>query len=199
MQRSSPLNLAFGGLGILGGVVLLAAFVVEIDPDRNALRLALFNTGAIAIAIAIYWRLSSASRRLAVLGSAPAVVANAAYLVMTLIATGRDQPFAGNFGFALFLAGAAMWLSDALLGFISLRLGGISRLGSIALGIGSLMAILGMDRLELTSQANPTIFGPLSLIGILLNGVGWIVLGLDLARRAGAVDASVNGARTAFS
>jgi hypothetical protein len=199
MTRRSTLNLASGGLGILGGVVLLAAFVVEIDPNLNALRLVLFNTGAIAIAIAIYRHHSSASPRLALLGSAPAVVANAAYLVMTLIATGRDHPFAGDFGFAYFLAGFAMWLSDALLGLVSLPLGRVSRIGSIALGIGSLMASLGMDRLELTSQGNPTIFGPLSLIGIALNGVGWIVLGLDLARRAGAVDASANGAQPAFS
>jgi hypothetical protein len=55
------------------------------------------------------------------------------------------------------------------------------RLGAAALAVGSLLAILGMDRLELTTSDNPTIFLPLSLTGIALNGVGWIVLGLWLA------------------
>ena len=40
-----------------------------------------------------------------------------------------------------------------------------------------------MDRLELTTRDNPTIFLPLSLTGIALNGVGWIVLGLWLVSR----------------
>ena len=53
-------------------------------------------------------------------------------------------------------------------------------MGALALAIGSTLAILGMDRLELTSEANPTIFGPIGLIGVALNGVGWILLGLDL-------------------
>jgi hypothetical protein len=41
-----------------------------------------------------------------------------------------------------------------------------------------------MDRLELTSPGSPTVFGPLALTGIALNGLGWILLGIDLARRA---------------
>jgi hypothetical protein len=43
------------------------------------------------------------------------------------------------------------------------------------------MAIAGMDRLELTSQANPTIFQPIALTGIALNGLAWILLGLEIA------------------
>jgi hypothetical protein len=39
-----------------------------------------------------------------------------------------------------------------------------------------------MGRFELTSPANPTIFGPIALIGVALNGVGWVLLGLDLVR-----------------
>ena len=52
--------------------------------------------------------------------------------------------------------------------------------------IGSL-AILGIDQLELTSEANPTIFGPIALIGVALNGVAWILLGLDLVLDGRAV------------
>jgi hypothetical protein len=83
----------------------------------------------------------------------------------------------------VFYAGLAMWLSDAAFGFVTLRVAGLTRWGAIALGVGSLLAILGMSHLQLTSPANPTIFGPLSLIGIALNGIGWILLGGDLALR----------------
>jgi len=37
-----------------------------------------------------------------------------------------------------------------------------------------------MDRLELTSQANPTIFTPIAVTGIALNGAAWILLGLEI-------------------
>ena len=67
---------------------------------------------------------------------------------------------------------------------MTLRSGFAARWGALALAIGSVLALTGMDRLELTSVANPTIFGPLSLIGIALNGLGWILLGLDLASGA---------------
>ena len=92
-------------------------------------------------------------------------------------------------GLAGWCAGAAVylvlawWLADALFGFVALRLGGWARLGALALAAGSLLAITGMDRLELTTRDNPTIFLPLSLTGIALNGVGWIVLGLWLVSR----------------
>jgi hypothetical protein len=42
------------------------------------------------------------------------------------------------------------------------------------------LAITGMDRLELTSQANPTIFTPIAVTGIALNGAAWILLGLEI-------------------
>jgi hypothetical protein len=56
-------------------------------------------------------------------------------------------------------------------------------LGALALAIGSLLAVTGMDRLEWTTRDNPTIFLPLSLAGIALNGLGWILLGIDVATR----------------
>ena len=75
-----------------------------------------------------------------------------------------------------------MWLSDGLLGLAILRAGGLTRWGAAALALGSPLAVLGMGRFELTSPANPTIFGPIALIGVALNGVGWVLLGLDLVR-----------------
>lgn len=76
-----------------------------------------------------------------------------------------------------------MWLTDAAFGLVTLRLGMVTRWGAIALAIGSVLAFTGMDRLGLSSPENPTIFGPLSQIGLVLNAIGWILMGLDVATR----------------
>jgi hypothetical protein len=86
-----------------------------------------------------------------------------------------------------------MWLSDGLLGLAILRAGGLTRWGAAALALGSPLAVLGMGRFELTSPANPTIFGPMALIGVALNGVGWVLLGLDLVRPTKVEQAAVPG------
>ena len=52
-----------GVLGVLGGLALLAAFVVEIPPAWNTVRLFLFPAGAIAVAAAAYGTHAAASRR----------------------------------------------------------------------------------------------------------------------------------------
>ena len=181
---------ALGLAGILGGGLLLAAFVVEIDPNLNNVRLVLFNVGAMAIVIAVHRRQALASRGLALAAAVPAILANAWYSVMVVLATSRPAPFAGDFGLVFFFAGAAMWLTDAAFGLVTLRLGVVARWGALALAIGSVLAFTGMDRLELSPRDNPTIFGPLALAGIALNGIGWILLGLDVATRRRASEAS---------
>jgi hypothetical protein len=124
------------------------------------------------------------SPNLARIAAIAAIAANLAYLMRAVILpNGPWHPFAGDHGWVLFYAGLAMWLADAAFGFVTFRLGVVTRWGALALTIGSLLAVLGMDRLELTSQANPTIFGPISLIGIALNGIAWILLGLDVMLR----------------
>ena len=170
-----------GLVGILGGGVLLAAFLVEIAPEVNVLRLVLFNIGAMAIVVAVHRRQASAAPVLALLGAVPAFLANAWCLAMVVLSTDRPQPFAGDFGLVFFAAAVAMWLTDAAFGLVTLRLGIVTRWGALALAVGSVLAILGMDRLELTSRDNPTVFGSLGLAGVALNGIGWILLGLDLA------------------
>ena len=174
-----------GAVGIIGGVVLLAAFVVGIPGDLNTLRLVLFNLGAIAVTIAVQRRHAETGSRVALLVASAAVLANAWYLVMVVLSIGRPVPPAPDpdFRLVMFYAGLAMWLADSAFGFVALRLGLVTRWGALALAIGSLLAVLGMSHLELTSPSNPTIFGPLSLVGIALNGIGWIVLGLDVALR----------------
>jgi hypothetical protein len=174
-----------GLVGVLGGAVLLAAFVVDIAPDLNVFRLVLFNAGAMAIVLAVHRRQASAAPKLALLAAVLAFVTNVWYLSMVLLAVGRSQSPLGDsdFGLVWFFAGVAMWLTDAAFGLVALRLGLVSRWGALALTIGSLLAITGIDRLGLTSSTNPTTFGPLSQVGIVLNGIGWILLGLDVAIR----------------
>lgn len=89
---------ALGVVGILGGLVLLAAFVVDIQPGLNTVRLILFNAGAIAIAIATYGRHAAASRWLALVATIPIVAANACSIAWTLFDAGQERPFAGVFG-----------------------------------------------------------------------------------------------------
>lgn len=183
--RSSATDRALGVAGVLGGAVLLAAFLPlpAWDGSVNTVRIVLFNLGAIAVAIAVHRRQAPATSRTALVVASAVVLANAWYLAMVLIGVGRPQLPEPDPGFRLvaFYAGLAMWLADSAFGWLTLRLGVLTRWGGLALGVGSLLAILGMSHLELTSPANPTFFGPLSLIGVALNGVGWILLGLDVA------------------
>jgi len=175
-----------GAAGILGGSVLLAAFVFEVPAGFNDLRIVIYLLGAIAVVVAVHRRQVSASPALARAVALAAVVANASVLLREVLPYGPWHPFAGDNGLVLFSAGIAMWLTDAAFGIVTLRLGVVTRWGALALAVGSVLAILGMDRLGLTSGADPTIFGSLAMAGIGLNGVGWILLGLDVATRGRA-------------
>jgi hypothetical protein len=171
-----------GTLGILGGTALLAAFVVGIPGEINTLRFVAFNLGAMAVVVAVHRRQASIGPRLAWLAASVAALANAWYLVMVVLSAGRPQPPDPDpdFRLVMFYAGLAMWLADAAFGFVTLRYRVVTRWGALALAVGSLLAILGMSHLQLTSPSNPTIFGSLSLIGVALNGLGWILLGASV-------------------
>jgi len=185
-ESPSVASRVLGLAGILGGAVLLAAFVVDVAPDLNNVRLVLFNLGAIAVVVAVHRRHGTESTTLAAVVASATVLANASYLSMVVLATGRPNPFAGDFGLAGFYAGMALWLTDAAFGVVTLRTRVATGWGALALAIGSVLALAGIDRLGLTSAANPTIFGPISLIGIALNGLGWILIGLDVVARGRA-------------
>lgn len=173
-----------GWVGIAGGLGLLAVFLIDLSPELNTLRLILFNAGAMAVVVGVHRRQAAVAPVLAWAAAIAAFLANAWYLAMIVLETGRIDPIgAGNFGLVFFAAGLSMWLADAAFGLVALRLGVATRWGALALAVGSVLAIMGMDRLGLTSADNPTIFGSLALAGIVLNGIGWILLGLDVATR----------------
>lgn len=172
---------ALGVVGIVGGVALLAAFGADIPPALNNVRIVLFLGGAIAIAVAVHPRLARVSRRLALAGAVPIVLGNALYIAWVLLSLGQARPFAGDFGLVGFYAGLAFWLGDAWFGLVALRIRVLARPALVVLLVGSVLAITGIDRLELTSEVSPTIFGPLSLLGAALNGVAWVLLGIEVA------------------
>jgi hypothetical protein len=176
---SAPSSL-LGLLGIIGGAVLLAAFLIEIPPGLNVVRLALYLVGAMSVVVAVHQRQVAVSPRLASLAATAAVVANAVVLLREILPYGPWHPFAGDNGLVLFYASIAMWVTDAAFGLVALRLGMVTRWGAVALALGSTFAIAGIDRLGLTSETNPAIVGLLSLTGIALNGIAWIVLGIDV-------------------
>jgi hypothetical protein len=174
-----------GILGILGGLVLVAAFLPSLPWNNELfqLRLVLFNAGAIAIAIAVHRRQAAASRRLSLAVAIPVILANAWYIAMVVLSIGRPQFPAPDpeFRLVMFYAGGAMWLADAAFGFVTWRLHTVTRWGALALAIGSLLAFLGMDRLELVRGDLAWLFTPVALLGVALNGAGWILLGIDVA------------------
>jgi len=178
-----------GLLGMAGGIALLAAFVPNIAWiwELVRLRLVLFNTGAIAIVIAAHHRRAAFSPGYASAVSVATIVANAWYIAMTLLSLDRPRPPLGDPEFRLvgFVAGAAMWWADAAFGFVCWRIRAVTRWGALALAIGSALVFLGMDRLELVRGDLAWLFTPLALTGAALNGVGWILMGADIAIRGG--------------
>lgn len=179
--RPSASSLLLGLLGIAGGAVFLAAFVADLGPAFIELRIALFLVGSMAVVLAVYRRLAERGAKLALVGAVPALVGNAIYLV-TILAALAATPADGPPGWLLFGAAIALWLGDAWFGLITLQIGTGTRAGAIAIALGSILALIGFDGLGLVA-ANPTIFKPLSLIGQVLVGAGWILLGLDVATR----------------
>ena len=142
-----------GIVGIVGGLVLVAAFVPNLPWTRELfqLRLVLFNAGAIAVALAVHRRQAAVSRRLSLAVTVAVILANAWYLAMVVLSIGRPQFPAPDpeFRLVMFFAGVALWWADAAFGLVAWRLRAVTRWGALALAIGSILAFMGMDRLEL--------------------------------------------------
>lgn len=182
------MNRLLGAAGIVGGAVLLSAFLIGIPEWFWDLRMTLYLVGAIAVVVGVHRRQADAAPTLSLAVAIAAIAANGLYLARAVVFPNSPwHPFAGDNGMVFFYAGLATWIADTAFGVVALRLGAVTRWGALALAIGSALSILGMDRLELTSEANPTIFGPIGLIGVALNGVAWILLGVDLVLEGRAV------------
>jgi hypothetical protein len=174
---------ALGLAGILGGVLLVAAWVPVLPwgPDLFNLRLVFFNLGAIAIVAAIHRRQSSVAPRLALVAAVPAILANAWYLVMIVRAVSQPGEIGrGDYGPLFGAASTAMWLADAWFGLLTFRIGAVNRWPALALAVGSVLAVNGFG---LVTGDLGSIVGSLALAGLTVNGLAWIAMGIDVATR----------------
>jgi hypothetical protein len=201
-EPASGLARLLGVVGVLGGLGILAAFVVqtlifETLPWLITVRIVLFNLGAIAVIAGLQASATgaAAARTGRVIGWA-AVLANAWYAGMILLPVIGWAPFAGDNHFVGFLAGLAMWVTDAAFGLVVARRRGFLRAAGLALALGSVLTLLGIDRLGLTNGEFSELFVPLALAGQGIGGIAWVLLGIDVAtrRRAPSVDPREVGA-----
>jgi hypothetical protein len=174
---------AAGVLGIAGGVVLLAAFVISIEQAANTLRLLLFAAGLAATAAGLWTVHAHVQSRLATVGSVPVIAATGAFVAWLLAAQFVDRPFAGDVGLLGFWIAIAMWLAAAWLGVVAIRLRVAPRVASWLLAGGSLLAITGIDRLELRARLGAALIDAVSLAGLAMVGLGLVLLGWFLVRR----------------
>jgi hypothetical protein len=174
---------AFGIVGVLAGVFLIAPFVITLGDRWLHPRNLVFTLFVMALGLGLHSRQAAGSPVLARLASAIALAGYGATFIWLVLSTGRANPHAGEFGYIGFITGMAMWVSAALYGLISFRIGAVTRWGSVLLVVGSVLALTGIDRMGLVVPGHESIFGPLSQIGIVMHGVGWILLGAELALR----------------
>ena len=176
VSSATPISTrALGLAGILAGVVVLIVFVIELPQELFPPRIVLMLLGSIALILAVHRRQAAIAPTLALVGAIPAVLANAWYLALFVL------PMIGSL--ALFWAGVALWLSIAAFGAVTIRIGAVSRFGAFAVTLGALLTLTGIDRLGLVSESAQTIFNTVSQVGIVLLGLGWILLGIDVATR----------------
>lgn len=164
-----------GIAGIAAGLTMLAAFVMDLPSGIFRDRLLVFGLGVIAVGIGVHLRQSLRAPG-ASLAATMALAASVAFFLATVL-------FLDPSHVAVFWAGLALWLGSAAFGITSAVIGAVSRIGSSAVAIGSLLALTGMDRLGLVSESTPTIFNTLSQLGIAAMAIGWLVLGLHVAIR----------------
>ena len=176
----TPTSRILGILGVIGGLVLLAAFVIDISPDNNNFRLILFNLGAIGVVLAVHRVQSAVSPRLALAGALPALIANALNMFpIVRQVTLPGEPLVP--GFVWIVVAGVMWLTDMWFGVITLRLGVVGQIGAIALIVGSFFAFIGQDIVGINQEG--TLLNALIMTGLAIHGLGWILLGLDVALR----------------
>jgi MFS family permease len=186
-RPASTATKIMGLLGIVGGTFLVAALLPDFPWNWVTfnLRLVPFEAGAIAIVIAIHALQAARRRWPSLIVAVPAILANAWHLVMTIMFVTRPQPPLPDPEFrpSYALAAMSMWFANAAFGIVALRLGAVSRWGSLALILGSLLAVSGFSALGLTQSPLAGYLPAMSMIGVILVGAAWILLGIAVATR----------------
>lgn len=170
---------ALGIAGVLAGLVLIVPYLVTIDETWFPPRILVFNAFVIALVVGLHRRQAASSPRLALAAGALVILANAWYIGMVMLGVGDVNPFGGALGLVWLVSGLALWGAAAAYGAASLAIGAFSHWGPILLVIGSALTATGIDRLGLAGS--DSVFGPLSQIGGVMHGLGWIVMGSELA------------------
>ncbi len=173
------------GLGVLGflvGVLQLAALAGWLWPPLGSTVGILLTAGPIALIVGIQaraWSGGHSSRRVTLLAMAT-IAANAWWLVMGLLALGRVRATAGDFGLIWSWAITVSWTVGAVYFLAVARRRMAPRWAAVALAIGYLIGILGNDRLGLTHGPLGDLVRPAAFTGLILIGLAWVALGLDL-------------------
>lgn len=187
-EPPSGLTRLLGVVGVAGGLGILAAFVAsdlifETLPWLITVRILLFNIGAIAIIAGLEASAGATGSRSRSVIAWAAALSNAWYAGMTMLPVIGWAPFAGDHHIVGFLAGLAMWVTDAAFGLAVARRGGFLRVAGLTLALGSVMTLLGIDRLGLTNGEFSAVFVPVALAGQGIGGIAWVLLGYDVATR----------------
>jgi hypothetical protein len=184
-----------GLAGVAGGVGLLWAFI-SLNPfgDRsvNAVRLATFWLGGMAIATALHRRLAAGSPRLAAFATAAVLIIGLWNVLWVMLSITQENPHADAFGgigivglivgwwVQAFYGATLLWLASQASG-LTRQLRTVTRLAALAVVVGGPLAFLGINDRELANWSEHgfafTTFGQ---IGLILTGGGWIVLGVSL-------------------
>jgi hypothetical protein len=165
-----------GVAGVIAGIVILLVFVVDLPQELFPLRLIVFSIGVIGIGVGVHRRQAALAPAASIAATGALVLATAFFLATVLIVP------PGNI--VSFWSGLGLWLAFAVFGAVTAWIGAVSRWGALALALGSVLTLTGIDRLGLVSEDAPTIFNTLSQVGIATMAIGWILLGVDLATRA---------------
>jgi hypothetical protein len=164
-----------GFAGVVAGLAILAAFVIDLPSGVFRDRLIVFGIGVVAIGIGVHLRQRSLAPP-AALAAILILVAAVGFFIVTMLVEGIPSIVA-------FWSSLALWLASAAFGVVSALIGAVSRIGGWAVAVGSLLTLTGIDRLGLVSASEPTVFNTISQVGIVIMAVGWIILGLDVALR----------------
>jgi hypothetical protein len=171
----SLITRVLGVAGIVAGLAILVAFVIDLPSGVFRDRLVVFGVGVIAIGVGVHRRQASRAP-MPSLATTVALVAACAFFLVTVVLV--EPPH-----IAIFWSGLALWVASAVFGAASGLIGAVSRIGASTVAVGSLLTLTGIDRLGLVSETNPTMFNVLSQVGIVAMALGWMMLGADLAMR----------------
>jgi hypothetical protein len=187
-EPPSGLTRVLGVVGVLGGLGILAGFIVqtlifETLPWLITVRIMLSNIGAIAVIIGLQAGAGTSRSRSGSAIAWAAALSNAWYAGMTILPVIGWAPFAGDHHVVWFLAGLGMWIAAAAFGLVIARRGGFLQVTGLTLALGSVLALLGIDRFGLANGEFSAFFGPLALAGQGIGGIAWVLLGIDVVTR----------------